>query len=362
MFIVIFTALIVTIIAVSFTQLMIRNQQQATANDLSQRAYNSALAGVEDGKRVLVAQDEACKSGPAAQCNKLESAIAAQECDTTWQAGIAPDPTEDNHNQEVVVGSGTDNQAYTCVTIQEDTPSYHGTLTAGTGGVVVPLRASRTFNRVKLTWFTSSDAQNTDSTQPINLPVDISLPPASNWGAGVPPILRAQYIPVNGNSLDRLDKDAKTAFLYPFTVGSTINMNADSRRLSAGSGLQPVTCASTFEAASSDGVCQAILEISGTRTAYLQLASLYNNTSFTVQLCNGNCSSRNLIDFHDVQPVIDSTGRAGDLFRRVQAHVSVKDGISLPYPNATLYVKNNLCKTFFVTNRKSDYDPGSCTP
>ena len=52
-FIVLFTALLVTIIATGFIQLMLRNQQQSVNSDLSQSAYDSALAGVEDAKRAL---------------------------------------------------------------------------------------------------------------------------------------------------------------------------------------------------------------------------------------------------------------------------------------------------------------------
>ena len=51
-FAVIFSALIMSILTVSFIRLMVVDQKQASDNDLSQSAYDAALAGVEDAKGV----------------------------------------------------------------------------------------------------------------------------------------------------------------------------------------------------------------------------------------------------------------------------------------------------------------------
>ena len=65
LFVVIFTAILITIITVGFTRFVIGYQQQTQRNDLSERAYNSALAGVEDAKRVLVAYTKVCANSPS---------------------------------------------------------------------------------------------------------------------------------------------------------------------------------------------------------------------------------------------------------------------------------------------------------
>jgi hypothetical protein len=65
------------------------------------------------------------------------------------------------------------------------------------------------------------------------------------------------------------------------------------------------------------------------------------------------------VNFNGVQPVVDSTGRANDLFRRVRAHLGLGDS-SFPYPTYAVDVANDLCKNFSV-----DIDgahPGGCTP
>jgi len=53
LFAVIFGAMLLTIVTIGFMRLMIMDQRQSSNNDLSQSAYDAALAGVEDAKRVV---------------------------------------------------------------------------------------------------------------------------------------------------------------------------------------------------------------------------------------------------------------------------------------------------------------------
>ena len=55
------------------------------------------------------------------------------------------------------------------------------------------------------------------------------------------------------------------------------------------------------------------------------------------------------VKFDGVQPKYDSTGRAGDIYRRVSNRVSPSNEIN--YPEYAVDVTGSLCKDFSVTNQ-----------
>jgi Tfp pilus assembly protein PilX len=371
-FIVIFTALLVTIVTTSFVQLMLGNQKQATDNDLSQSAYDSALAGVEDAKRALVKLKECQQKGGGSGCNSLKAALNSLKCESLDAAGVA-----DFVNGEVPVQASSPdlNQAYTCVTVQVTTKWYEGELAnADTGdSVVIPLDGvgdPDDLKQIRVSWFSRDDLDTGASPTFDNMPLD--LPASSAWPATQPPVLRTQLIQFSKGTIDLGEfskagtKDAKTLFLYPaLTPGGsdTANYNTDTRRDASGrNGPKPVTCQANLAVNKPGYLCSVTIDLPdiADREAYLQLAAYYNGTHYKVELLGDG----GVIDFDGVQPIVDSTGRADDLFRRVKARVLVSNaGNPSTYPDAALSLGKNLCKDFFITDDKDDYTPASdCEP
>jgi Tfp pilus assembly protein PilX len=381
LFIVIFTALLMTIVTISFIQLMTKDQQQATTNDLSKSAYDSSQAGVEDAKRLLLLE-QACRNGTAAStinCATVSSALTPapgqtqSSCDTLAKGGIVSETNNETLLQQQAGDSKLD-QAYTCVKIAVNTDDYLGQLQAFES-TIVPLRGAKPFTSVVLSWFSDKDISSQTNNPTVGFPStgsDVSLPRiGSKWQFNYPALMRTQLIQV-GSSFKLSDFDdsagggksnANTLFLYPSATGATSKSFALDARYSPLNAPQPIQCRSSLSGggyactvtvqlpAPSDGNVAA-------RTAFLHLSALYNQAHFKVQLKD---STGAVVQFADVQPEVDSTGRANDLFRRVVSRVELRGDFT--YPDAEIDITGSLCKNFSITTRSTDYkNTSTCTP
>ena len=367
LFVVVFTAMLITVVTIAFTSLMLRDQQQSMVYDLSQQAYDSANAGVEDAKRALLKYKQDCKDN-SSKCSQDKNILNSLECDTLSKMGIVA-----NTNNETLIqqaeGSANANkldQAYTCVTITLDTDDYEGSLIAGQPSVI-PLKGKDTVASVDIEWFTKRDFSSDDPNYQLDIDAtgDATLLPKADWPTNRPPMLRAQQLQYGGSSftlddLDGVDSDgdsnSHTKFLYPSAVGLDIEIpfSSDSRQKKSNMAPEMVKCHEDLSV--NTYACKASLKLSkvvgsGSRTAYLNLMSIYSGTSYRVQLKN---SDGDIVKFDGVQPKVDSNGRANDIFRRVSARVQLYDD-TFPYPRSALDVDGNVCKNFVVTDSKSDY-------
>lgn len=379
LFVVIFATLLITIITISFAKLMTSDQRQATTADLSQSAYDSAQAGVEDAKRALLNYMSVCSSGGPA-CDTARGNIDSTECNVSLTGIATP------QNGEVMVQQSTGDQdldqAYTCVTIARNTDDYKGVLQANDSRII-PLTGTSAFDRVLIEWYTAGDMQSPSA---VDLKATGGTPPLlsqASWSVDKPSVMRTQMMQFgNGFMLTDFDgggagSNANTLFLYPVGIKGTVNTNIDeksvvgrdTRKTPTGSPV-PITCSGNI--AGGGFACRAQLTLpapvnGGDRTAFLRLTSLYNKAHYRVTLSDSTKTCNQLtrvgegcVKFDNVQPQIDSTGRANDLFRRVQTRVEFGDP-GFPYPDAAVQTTSSLCKNFLVTDNEADY-LNNCAP
>lgn len=381
-FIVIVVGVLVSIMSASFLRLMFRDQEQASKLDLSQSAYDSAQAGVEDAKRFLRIFRAACGpsgtgifEGVTHNCNAMRDAIRNESCYTLATAGIG------NPNGETIIqttsgagGASNDaslNQAYTCVKLRMNTADFLGRTNDGSPSVI-NLRGTTAFDRVRIRWHSRENMTNGN-----NIALDSLSNPSvrpridsRNWrNQNRPAILKAQfygYVPGVGGSSSIMDtpypddgNGASEMLFYPTNSTSALSSNVSNmptvrRNESSSQATTDYTftrCSDRMDANSNAYACETTVNIGRSvdprDVLYLRLTPLMNDSNFRVELLNGNT----VVDFAGVQPRVDSTGRANTQLRRVESRIGFND-TSFPVPLFSAQTESNeepICKDFSVT-------------
>ncbi|HMQ96099.1 MAG TPA: hypothetical protein PKD19_02660 [Candidatus Saccharibacteria bacterium] len=373
LFIVIFSTLLLSVITVSFVGLINRDKVQSTDNELSQSAYDASLAGVEDAKRVLAA----CLGGNGNNSSAC-AAMNAGECSTIVASGVVGSSgVEGETLLKTLQGDGEDiNQAYTCVKASLDSDDVLYELPKEQSRMI-PIRAAGSVNQIEIQWQKNGDAgiaaplsgAHTGSC------TEGKLCTLEDWG-NMPSLMRVQLITpgsaINLSTLDDSNQGA-TFFLYPSLAGGApqaIEQSITARYTSTAesSGLKTVTSCSKTQF-TVGYACTARIRLANPISAnnglsFIRLTSLYKNASVRVSLKD---NSGGAVQFRGVQPVVDATGRANDVFRRVEARLSTLTNAI--YPEAAVDItgsgnSGSVCKNFYVTDSTSGDNNTSlsCTP
>lgn len=369
-FTVIFFVILTSVLTMSYLRIMLNESRQALDNDLTASALHAAEAGVEDGKRLLLYcasqpdDNPDCTNGLSqTQCPGI---FSGNNLATTLGINTA---IEADGSVRISNNAGTE-EHYTCLLVNSTTPDYQGTLPANSSDVI-PLKVTNPYSVIELSWH-----QTTDTAQGpvIAYPDSGKFADATQWASQqYPAAMRLQLFnhEVNNILLDNLDSNSRAVFLQPVSnteSGASNDFDLLSRDVRPGPKNQPlnVRCIPVGSLASRYA-CTARIAIGSvidpSRLAYLRVASIYGSTDFQVRLLN---ASNDIVQFDGVQPLIDSTGRSNDVFRRVQTRVRMDSNAF--YPQFALESGKDLCKDMVVTNSASSFEdncsftsPPECT-
>lgn len=368
LFAVIFGAMLLTIVTIGFMRLMIMDQRQSSNNDLSQSAYDAALAGVEDAKRVV----RAAQTGNIQAVGVLNGPI---NCNMVAASGVVGGSISGDTIIQTGTGAGKRfDQAYTCVKITMKSQDFIYK-SIEDKSQLIPLRATSSFNKISIEWYRRDDESNLGSANAVNTEISTTgeLPARNSWHSNTPQLMRVQLInPGPTFNLSTLDTTGVTSFFRPNVLRSDVagqdgtavsSKTSDRPRATDGNehnnGTNIVSCSKTFKF-SGEYSCKAVIDVdeiaAGSETAFLRLTSIYKGGSVKVSLQK---TDGTIVNFDGVQPIVDSTGRASNLFRRVEARLQIGDDFA--YPDNAIELKNSLCKDFSVSGRGSAV-AGRCKP
>ncbi len=376
-FMVVLTIIILSIITLSFTRLIISESIKTTNTDLSQSAYDSALAGVEDAKLALLKYHSCLDQGYIAKSNgnecekmiwNMQEGMRTNDC-SVIQKALGREVSEDNsvivqETQTSREGGNNANmlQAYTCVTIKEDLNDYRTTLNTDSRLRIIPIRSDQidSLNRIEIQWFSQANA---DAAGTRFCGSDLYSIGNCNSGNRSPSVLSVRLIQTDKEfalselsvSKDSNQTNTGTLFFVPRSGWSDNNISASAWGESANKGdNRPID----VDCRRGDWWCKVSIELPKTfrgtndrndANTYLLVSLPYGVPETDVSIMAYDVNGRH--DFSGVQARIDSTGRANDLFRRVETRLELVDTyFAYPEFEITMTGGNGLIdKTFWVT-------------
>lgn len=389
LFVVIITILLLGVITLGFTRLILSETSQTSNTDLSQSAYDSALAGIEDAKLALLRYHSCLSEGGGGSlsaapgtCSKLiaqmEKDIEDNSCDTVSNAlGRTQNTADGESGGEVIIQETQElstigeymSQAYTCVTVKEILEDYRTTLSATNRLRVIPIRTTDINSLAKITveWYSSDNAATSGgsfSTSAYNG----HFPPNNEAVKKTAPVISVQIIqPDQRFKLSELDAsknsnntDIATLYLRPSTSGgSSITAEQVAKTASKMSQNDPFD---TYCAVRSPFYCGTTINLPRTfngstsrnaDSSFLVVSMPYGSTDTDVSITLKK-SDGTTLPFTGVQAKVDSTGRANDLYRRVESRIELADAY-FPYPEFAIQMTGNsdessIEKSFYVTN------------
>lgn len=306
--------MILSLIVLGFAQLMRREQRQSLDYQLSTQAFYAAEAGINDAVNAI-------KGGYNTK---------KEQCEPDASGPLSAGTTNNVLDADSLV-------AYTCLLVDPSPPEITPR-DIGDNGWVTPLKTGdgTDFTEITIAWGVR------DGTDRTGCPGFTGLfPPNDSWPANCHAgVLRVDLVPVEG-SVDRpgLANTTMTAFFYPHpTVGSNISYNS-----AIGFG-GPDGQGRIVNGDCSGGAQLCKVTITGltANSYYLRLKSIYRLSDVTIT----GKTTTGTTNISGSQAIVDSTGKANDVLRRIQVRVPLHNSNN-DTPDALRSV-NTLCKRFMV--------------
>ena len=329
--------IIISLVVLGFSRIVRREQRQTLDQQLSTQAFYAAESGVNDAVRVI----KASLATPGA--------ILADKLDCAPNADF-PGPYDVD---------AANNVSYSCLLVDMTPPALVYDPVDTARSTVVPIRPKNTgdiLTKIKISWQDKDGGSNAGG-----CPATGTFPAAGAWpnascDAG---IMRVDLVPTSG-PLTRagLVSNMFTAFLQPRPGGGGNIAYTSARGFPNQGAIVDGNCAP----GAGDRFCNVTIDLAGFSSSqyHLRLKSIYKPSTVTITAE----TAAGITELYGSQAVVDVTGKANDILRRVQVHV--------PINNANEYLAefplesvDTICKRMRVAPGEApSFDPmnPACSP
>lgn len=336
---------VVSLIVLGFAQISRGNQRQALDNQLSKQAYYAAETGINDYSAAI----RNWLNNPVnTDLTKLSKTDCTVPPTTDPVYGSIPDQT-----------TNTTNVQYTCVLVNSAPKALRYSSISSTK--VIPINSEKIINNLTINWQTTVPNLANPTA---NCPTTIGkLPTATGWKCSLG-ILRIDLVPITGSFTSQsLMGDNLTALLFPTQAvpplsSSSIPVSANLSYSVASPNFNqygnPHTAnqgAEVLANCSNNSTIMCGVNISGlnSKNYYLRVTSLYQPSTIQIVGYNGQVSPMNNLNLTGTQILIDVTGKAQDILRRVQIMLPLTSTAAAGTFDSAIQTTQSLCKEFQTT-------------
>ena len=312
------TMVVISLIVIGFATVSRREQRQSLDQLLSSQAFYAAESGVEDARAII-------KSAVAAG----QPIAAKDDCAANNPGGTYPT------GDQTIVDSQYET-SYTCLKVD---PGPTSVLFDGVGqnSVVVPVTTDQPLTSLRVTWKPSTAPSGSPNVCPVSSVRSFSS--QTNWTCGYG-VLKADIVPTDG-AITRAGLGAGLAngIFVPVRGGGVGQLSYAAAR--GGANVTDANCDTA-------GYTQCTATFTnipgGVRSLSLRVTSMYRASDIQIEgFVGGNAQ-----EIKGVQAIVDSTGRASDILRRIQVRLPlIQTGGKLP--GYAISSNGAICKRFNIT-------------
>jgi Tfp pilus assembly protein PilX len=315
--------IIISLIVLGFAQISRRNQRESLDRQLSTQAFYAAESGINDVRELI-----------QAEVNSGSEIPEKTGCTDTGVGNFYG-----TLNPDIDAAKGV---KYSCMLV-DPSPTKLRYSNVGTTSVVVPMvnKDGGAFSQIRLDW--QSKVAGSPTAGCPNTTNNI-FSATGSWSATCGfGVLRFDLVPAAGNGLTaaNLQDNTMTTFVVPMRSGSA--GASSSVGFAGGSGNTNNRIGTICSATGCNFTVTGLTQ----NAYYMRITSLYRDVALQVSATNGGGAA---IEMEGAQAVIDSTGKAQDVLRRIQVNVPLRATSQNELSDYAIQSTDAICKRFSVMN------------
>jgi Tfp pilus assembly protein PilX len=308
--------IVISLLVLGFAQISRRNQRTTLDRQLSTQAFYAAESGINDARQLI---NQQIVNGNAV--------TSKTTCATATNGMYVNLPTN-------VLDAASD-VSYTCLLVNALPTSLRYDKIEDQSTIIPLISGNGNIASITMAWKTGDQGSTTPINNCPNGPgVTQEFTATTGWNCGYG-VFRFDLVPVAGNGLTsaNLQTATMTTFAIPAKNGTnSINFGANINASVA------VKCDNTN--------CTLKVANLNTDQYYMRVRTIYKGAPLEI---TGQTASGQEVQFSNAQVVVDATGKAQDVLRRLQVRVPVSEvGSQNQMPDNALESNDSICKRFSV--------------